>query len=115
MITQEVIKEIYKKYSKRPASTDELNIPPLFEAAHPSHGIQIDEDKLVINSLPPTSIFRTIPLRNINAILEFESHVAIVLHSSIVFLSKVDKHTYVNFKPLERSLLDKLKDGFSRH
>lgn len=115
MITQDVIKEIYKKYSKRPSSPDELNIPPLFEAVHPSHRIQLDEDKIVVNSIPATSIFHSIPLRNVNAILEFESHVAIVLHSSIIFLSKTDGRNFINFKPLERSFMDKLKGSLSRH
>ena len=72
MITKQVIDEIYKKYSKRPSSPDELNMPPLFEAAHPSHGITIEDEKLIINSIPPNSIFHSVPLKNINAILEFE-------------------------------------------
>lgn len=109
MITQEVINEIYKKFSKRPASPDELNMPPLFESVHPSHRIEIDDDKLIIYSLPKNSIFHAIPLRNINAILEFESNVAIVLHSSIIFLSKNDAGNYVHFKPLKMSFLDKLR------
>lgn len=109
MITKEVIKEIYKKYSKRPSSPDELNMPPLFEGAHPSHGIVIDNDRLFINSIPANSIFHSVPLKNINAILEFESVVAIVLHSSIIFLSKNDNKNYVNFKPMELSFIDKLR------
>lgn len=109
MITQEVIQEIYKKYSKRPSSPDELNIPPLFESAHPSHGIQLDEQKLIINSIPANSIFHSIPLKNINAILEFESVVAIVMHSSIIFLNKKDNKNYINFKPIELSFFDRLK------
>lgn len=112
MITNQVIKEIYKKYSKRPASPDELNMPPLFEAAHPSHNIAIEDGKLIINSIPANSIFHKIPLKNIHAILEFESVVAIVLHSSIIFLSKTDDKNYVNFKPLEMSFIDKLKSKF---
>lgn len=109
MITKEVIKEIYKKFSKRPSSIDELNMPPLFEAAHPSHGISIEDDKIYINSIPRNSIFHSIPIKNINAILEFESVVAIVLHSSIIFLSKTDNKNYVNFKPIEMSFIDKLR------
>lgn len=109
MITKEVIKEIYKKYNKRPSSPDELNMPPLFEAAHQSHGIGIEDEKIKINSIPQNSIFHTVPLRNVNAILEFESVVAIVLHSSIIFLSKTDNRNYVNFKPMEMSFIDKLK------
>lgn len=109
MITKEVINEIYKKYSKRPSSPDELNMPPLFEAAHRSHGIKIEDDKLMINSIPKNSIFHSVPLKNINAILEFESVVAIVLHSSIIFLNKKDNKNYINFKPIEMSFIDKLR------
>lgn len=113
MITEQTINEIYKKFSKRPGSPDELNIPPLFEAVHPSHGIQIDEERLIINSLPKGSIFHSIPLKNINAILEFESNVAIVMHSSIIFLSKNDAGNYVHFKPIKMSFLDKLRSKAS--
>ena len=109
MITQEAIKEIYKKYSKKPESIDELNMPPLFEAANVNHGIEVDEEKITINSLPQSSIFRIIPLRNINAILEFEETVAIVLHSSIIFLNKADNRSFIHFRPLEPSMWDRLK------
>lgn len=109
MITNDVIKEIYKKYSKRPASPDELNMPPLFESAHRSHGIEISDGKIVINSISPSSIFHSIPLKNINAILEFESNIAIVLHSSIIFLSKKDSKNFIHFKPIEQSFWNKLR------
>lgn len=109
MITQDVIKEIYKKYSKRPSSIDDLNMPPLFESVHPAHGISIDDDRMIIRSLPQNSIFHSIPLKNINAIVEFEDVVAIVLHSSIIFLNKEDNRSFVHFKPLEPSIWDKLK------
>lgn len=114
MITDSVIKEIYKKFSKRPSSIDELNMVPLFEAAHKSHGIGIEDDKIIIGSFTRNSIFRSIPLKNVNAILEFENHIAIVLHSSIIFLSKNDNGSYIHFKPVELSLWDKFKGAIGR-
>lgn len=110
MITDAVIKEIYKNYLKRPSSIDELNMIPLFEAAHHTHGIKIEDDKIIIRSFPKNSIFREIPLKNVNAILEFENHIAIVLHSSIIFLSTNDNGNYIHFKPIEKSFWQKIKN-----
>ena len=42
MITKKVIDTIYKRYKKRPKSTDDLNIALLFEGVHPGHGVEID-------------------------------------------------------------------------
>lgn len=109
MITKQVIESIYKKYKRRPKSVDMLNVGLLFDPSLEAHNIFIDDKKLVIGSLPADSPFREIPLDRIHAILEFERHVAIVLHSSIIFLrkdgDKVDIH--VNLKG--PSLLDKIR------
>ena len=113
MITQKVIDSLYKTYSKRPSSPDELDIALLFENLIEHHEIEIDDEAhLVINSIPPESPFHRIPLANIHAIVEFEHKIAIVLHSSIIFLNRSDNNSYVHLRAAQRpSLLSRL---FSR-
>lgn len=113
MITKQVIESIYKKYKRRPDSVDMLNVGLLFDPSLEPQKIFIDDKKVVIGSLPAESPFREIPLERIHAILDFELHVAIVLHSSIIFLrknsDKVDVH--VNLKG--PSLIDRLRMSFA--
>lgn len=115
MITQKVIDSIYKKYKNRPASADELDIALLFEHLLDTHDIEIDDHaNLIVNSLPPESPFHKIELSRIHAIIEFEKTVAIVLHSSIVFLNKHDHESFVHIRPPKLSLMDKLRARFWR-
>lgn len=48
MIQKKVIDSIYKKYKKRPASPDELDIPLLFEQLPFEAGVEIDGDDIVL-------------------------------------------------------------------
>lgn len=109
MIHKKVIDAIYKKYRKRPASPDELNIPLLFEQLPEEAGIEIDDANLIINSIDPRSPFHKIPVNHIHAIIEFDEAVALVLHSSIVFLSKEDGSAHVHIKSVGPSILDRLR------
>jgi len=109
MITEKVINSLYKKYKKRPESADELDIALLFENLTNTHDIAIDDEaNLIINSIQPDSPFHRIPLGHIHAIVEFEHNIAIVMHSSIIFLNKKDSRTYVHIKPLKPSLIDRI-------
>lgn len=108
MITKQVIKELYKKYNRRPESPFDLNLGLLFESAVDNHGIILDEEKLIIGSLPEGSLFRSIALKHIHEIVDFEDCVAVVLHSSIIFLNKNDNKTYVNIRNERPSLWDRV-------
>lgn len=109
MITEKVINELYKTYNRRPDNADELDIGLLFENLIEHHDIQIDDAAhLIINSLPPTSPFHRISLNRIHAIVEFEHKVAIILHSSILFLNKNDNKTHVHIRQIKSSILDKI-------
>ena len=109
MIQKKVIDSIYKKFKKAPASPDELDIPLLFEKVPEAASIEIDNDKLVINSVDPDSPFHEIPISYIHAILEFDEAVAIVLPNSIQFLSKDDGSLHVHLKDVGPSILDRLR------
>lgn len=114
MITKKVIDTIYKRYNKRPKSTDDLNVALLFEGVHPGHGIEINGNMLVVNSVPAQSPFHEIPLTAVHAIIEFEEHVAIVLHSSILFLNRNSEGVSVHIKPFKPTLKEKLAGMFGR-
>lgn len=113
MITKQVIDELYKTYAKRPASPFDLNLSLLFEYAVDNHAINLDEEKIVINSISPDSIFHSINLNHIHEIVEFEESIAIVLHSSIIFLNKFDNKSYVHIKTPKTGFWSRLRDRFS--
>ena len=109
MIQKKVIEAIYKKYSNRPASPDELNIPLLFEKLPEEAMIEIDGNDIVIGSIPQSSPFHRIPVSHIHAILEFEEAIVIVLHSSILFLSKENGALSVHLRDIKPSLIDRIR------
>ncbi len=117
MVTQEVIKSLYRQFNKPPKSADELNLALLFDYALENHGIFLDEENLYIGSVDPKSPFATLPLSRINEIVEFETVVAIVLPAAIVFLNKEnsDVNIHIRFDDDEQpSLWGRLKSCFTR-
>lgn len=113
MVTKKVIQQLYKQYRQPPKSADELDISLLFDYAAENHGIFIDEDSLYIGSVDPKSPFASIPLSRICQIVEFERFLAIVLHSSIIFLGKEDSEVHVHIRMDDHdrpaSIWDRLK------
>ncbi len=109
MIQKKVIDAIYKKCRRRPQSPDELNIPLLFEKLPEEAMIEIDENDIIINNIDASSPFHRIPVSHIHAILEFDEAVAIVLHSSIIFLSKYDGSVHVHLKEMRPSIIDRIR------
>ncbi len=117
MITKQVIQSIYSKYRKRPESPDYLDMPLLFDVA-PGHDIKVDMDgpvdSLVINSIEPDSPFHRIALDRIHAIVPFEEWVAIVLHSSIIFLNRRNSQVSIHLRDASPSIADRLRGIFSK-
>lgn len=113
MINSKVIQELYKKFPKRPSSPDELDIDLLFMYLMDNHEFYIDDNgNLVINSIAATSPFHSIPLTHIHKIVEFDDKIALVLHSSIIFLDKNDSKVHIHIRAQKPSLWNKLR-GFS--
>lgn len=112
MINNKIIDSIYKKYSKRPSSIDQLNIPLLFEAAHEDHAIEISGQDLILTTMDPLSPFHTIDLGRVHAILDFDKYVAVVLHSSIIFISKTDDKVHVHLKDIKPSFVERCRSLF---
>jgi hypothetical protein len=113
MIHKKVIDAIYKTCRNRPASPEELNIPLLFEKVPEESMLEIDGDDIVINSVDHSSPFRRIAVRNIHAIIEFEEVVAIVLHASIIFLSKENGTVHVHLKELKQTFFERICTAIS--
>lgn len=109
MVTKKVIDKIYQQFNHPPQSVDELNIGLLFDYAIENHGIVIDENDLYIGSVDPKSPFAVLPLDRIHEILEFEDVIAIVLHSSIVFLNKNNSNVHVHIRMATPSLWSRIK------
>lgn len=116
MITKEVISTLYKKYPRRAKSIDSLDVALLFDSVGTLHDIRVDLEsgRLVIGSLDDKSIFKTIPLTHIHAIVPFEEWVAIVLHSTIIFLNKMNTKVSVHLRPITPSFTDKVRGLFSK-
>lgn len=113
MINKDVIDSIYKKYKSRPARVSDLDLHLLFEYAIEVHEIYVDGNDLVIGSIDPASPFNTIGLDRVHAILEFENEIAIVMHSSIIFLNKRDSGVNVHIKSDKPGILAKLRERLS--
>lgn len=116
MITKKVIDTIYKKYRKLPESPDFLDMPLLFDYAAEHHNVSIDMDgpvdSLVIGSIDRDSPFHRIPLEKIHAIVPFEEWIAIVLHSSIIFLNRKSNKVSIHIRAHKPTLMDRIRDAF---
>lgn len=113
MITDEVIKEIYKNYNRQGRKPEELNIDHFIRLLTDTHLIYTDDDELVIDDLEESNPFRRFLIRSLTGILEFDRHVAFVFIDHILFFNKTTGAMRVHFKVAkQRSLLDKL---FGKH
>ena len=108
MINKKVIEELYKKYNKRPESPFDLNLSLLFDYLVENHNIAIDEENLTIGSIEEDSPFHAIPLRHIHAIVEFGDDIAVILHSSIIFLGKYSNKVHIHIKEDQRGFFARL-------
>ena len=113
MISKKAIDNVYKQYCKLPESPDCLDIILLFEGIHPVHCVEIDGNNLIINSVDSSSPFHKLPLDRIYGIVDFEETVGIVMHSSIVFLGKRSGDVNVHIRPLDTTIMGRIKSMFN--
>lgn len=114
MISKEAIKEVYKKYGKKPKSIDCLEVGLLLGSVADVHNLEIVDEKIVIGSIDESSFSHKIALSRVYGIVNFEETVAIVLHSSIIFLNKLEPQVSIHLKPQSTSLLTKIKMWFNQ-
>lgn len=105
MINRRLIQELYDTYSTPPQSPAMPDMPTLYACAGSMHGIREDAESrsITLDSLPEYSLFHSIPLAHIHHIIAFDNWVAIVLRSSIVFLSRTDRRVMIDIKALSDS------------
>lgn len=110
MITNEVIKDIYKSYNKPCKDEAELNLPYFVELLSPNHKLTLLDDEVIVDGLDEFSPFKRFLKRGLFAVLEFDRNVAFVFKSHILFFSKLDKNLSVHFRPADekKSLFDRL-------
>lgn len=113
MISQKAIQYLYQQFDERPESSDFLDLNLLFDIPEHFHNIKIDEKQIEIGSICSSSPFHSIALDHINAIVDLEENIAIVLNSSIVFLSKKSKEVSIDIKAISLSFTDRLANLFS--
>ncbi len=116
MITKKVIDSLYKKYSKLPAGVESLDVGLLFDESMEQHNISIDENgNLVIGSIEPGSPFHKLAMNRVHGINNFENYVALILHSSILFLSKKGPHASINIKANPVTFWEKVRWWFHKN
>ncbi|MDE7180264.1 MAG: hypothetical protein K2N88_03600 [Muribaculaceae bacterium] len=107
MITEEVIKEIYKNYKKPCKNKEELNLPYFVALLSPHHTIRLEDDEVIVESIEEFSPFKRFLIRGLYAVLEFDRNVAFVFQTHIIFFSKKDDTMSVHFRPAKKpSILD---------
>lgn len=109
MITEEVIKEIYKNYNKPAKTEEELNLPYIIDLLSANHKLIEQGDEIVVESIEEFSPFRRFLKRGLYAVLEFDRNVAFVFKNHILFFSKKSPQMSVHFAPAkEPSIWDKI-------
>lgn len=107
MITDVVIKDIYKKFNK-PARVEDLNVDYFVALLKDHHALRVFEDEIIVDDLDEYNPFRRFLMRGINAILEFDKMVAFVFRTHILFFGKENNELRVHIKP------EKPRSFFSR-
>lgn len=99
MITDKVIKEIYKKYTRPPKDREELQLDYFVPMLLENHNLEVNDDEIVLSDLEEFNPFRRFLIRRVCAILEFTKFVAVVLPTHILFLGKDDRALRIHMKP----------------
>ncbi|MCM1152730.1 MAG: hypothetical protein NC328_03645 [Muribaculum sp.] len=108
MVTEEVIKEIYKKYKKPPKDASELMLNQHLEVLKPFHSLSTDGFEVVLENLDDFNPFKRFLIRSIVAIIDLDDIIAFVFKDHIIFFGKNDTSMRVHFKPEEKSMISRL-------
>lgn len=109
MITDEVIKEIYKKFKKSGQPREKLNLDYYIDLLSKHHNITSDDMEIVIRDLEEFNPFRRFLIRSLTAVLEFDKNIAFVFRNHILFMALETPDIRVHIKPEEpKSLLGRI-------
>ena len=105
MITDSVIKEIYKKFRKPHKNVEDLRLDYFIPLLSENHALESDGFEIIIKDLEEYNPFRRFLIRSINAILEFDKMIAFVFRNHILFFGKEDNQLRIHIKPEEKPSL----------
>ena len=105
MITDSVIKEIYKKFGKPPKKEADLRLDYYLPMLSEHHTIENDGFEIVLKDLEEYNPFRRFLIRSLNAVLEFDKMIAFVFRNHILFFGKEDNQLRIHMKPIEKPSL----------
>lgn len=104
MISEQVIKEIYKTNPRPPKNPEDLRLNDVLPLLSEHHQLSVDnadlsKAEIIINNLEEANPFRRFLVRSLHAVLDFDKMVAFVFKNHILFLGKEDGQLRVHFKP----------------
>lgn len=108
MITEAVIKDIYKHYGKPLKNRDSLDIAHFQELLAAHNPIKLEDEMITIENLEEFSPFKRFFIRSLNGVIEIDNMVALVFQNHIIFLNKEKADMRVHLRP------QKSKGFFSR-
>lgn len=113
MITEEVIKEIYKKFSKPGADKSASQLDRFLPILNQQHIVVADDKEVIVGDFDPMNPFHRFLRRSLSAILEFDKIIAFVFPNHILFFAKESPDVQVHFRPeSDGGFLSKI---FGRH
>lgn len=99
MITDAVIKEIYKRYDKPVKRRESLNLPYYQEVLSANNPITVEDEMISIDNVEEFSPFKRFLIRSLNGIIEFDTMIAFVLKNHIIFMNKEKPEMRVHLRP----------------
>ena len=108
MVTQKVIKEIYKKYNKPPKRAEDLSIPYFLDLLKEHHDLHCEEDEIVNRKADEGNLFARMLISRLHVILEFDKYVAFVFGNHIIFFDKHTDNMHIHFKPEKQGFFSRL-------
>lgn len=112
MITDEVIRTIYKLNRKPQKGLFKAQIEHLIDTLKKTHDVAINSEELILKDLEEESPFRVVLINKIMGIEEFERTMAVILPNCILFFSKETNDIHIHIKMPKMSFKDKLKSLF---
>lgn len=99
MITDKVIKEIYKQFSKPEKNPEKLELDRHLASLAEHHKLRRDGIEILVDDLEDFDPFHRFLIRNLCGVIEFDNWVAFIFPTHILFFSKKDNNMTVHFKP----------------
>lgn len=98
MITNDTILNLYSTFATAPELFEDRGLSMLMDYVFDTEALDLDGDRLVFNTMPADSPWRSIELEHVYGAKELPGWLAVVLPDSIVFVNRADFSTRVHIK-----------------